>query len=267
MSMNERELTRLREKYQHIASVLAALYGFPTWRQHYPPVAELVDCILSQSTNDANRDKAFALLTARFPTWEQVRDAATEDVVNAIKPAGLANQKGPRIQEVLRTITAQRGAITIDFLRDLSVDDAKKWLTSLNGVGPKTAAIVLCFAFGMPAFPVDTHVHRVSQRLGLIGPKVTADQAHALMELIVPADTYYQAHLNIIEHGRKVCQARRPACERCPLTAWCDYYQHTVSAVTAKSPISGKLKLQAAAAKKAVPAKSKSAPKRKDKSV
>ncbi|MBX3062048.1 MAG: endonuclease III [Anaerolineae bacterium] len=232
------ELDKLREKYQHIAHELAALYGYPTWRQHKLPVAELVDCILSQSTNDANRDRAFALLTAKFSTWEAVRDAATDEVIAAIKPAGLANQKGPRIQQVLRTITERRGSITLDFLRELSVDDAKKWLTSLNGVGPKTAAIVLCFAFGLPAFPVDTHVHRVSQRLGLIGPKVTPDQAHAIMERIVPADTYYQAHLNIIEHGRKVCQARRPACERCPLTPWCDYYQQTValnSAVVATS--------------------------------
>jgi endonuclease-3 len=211
--------------YAHIARELAALYGYPTWRQHYPPVDELVDCILSQSTTDANRDRAFALLKGRFATWEEVRDADPAAVVEAIRPAGLANQKGPRIQQVLRSITEQRGGITLDFLADMSVADAKRWLTSLHGVGPKTAAIVLCFAFNLPAFPVDTHVHRVSQRLGLIGPKVSADQAHPLLEALVPPETYYQAHLNIIEHGRKVCQARRPLCERCPLTKWCDFYQ------------------------------------------
>jgi endonuclease-3 len=220
-------LAALREKYGHIARELAALYGFPTWRQHKLPVDELVDCILSQSTSDTNRDRAFALLKANFPTWEAVRDADTAAVIEAIRPAGLANQKGPRIQAVLRTISEQKGRITLDFLETLPIHEAKAWLTSLNGVGPKTAAIVLCFAFGKPAFPVDTHVHRVSQRLGLIGPKVGADAAHAILESIVPPETYYQAHLNIIEHGRKVCQARRPSCERCPLTAWCDYYQQT----------------------------------------
>ena len=223
-------LAALREKYGHIARELAALYGFPTWRPHHPPVDELVDCILSQSTSDTNRDRAFALLKANFPTWEAVRDADTQQVIEAIRPAGLANQKGPRIQEVLRTISQQKGSITLDFLEPLPISEAKAWLTSLNGVGPKTAAIVLCFAFGKPAFPVDTHVHRVSQRLGLIGPKVSADAAHIIMESIVPPETYYQAHLNIIEHGRKVCQARRPLCERCPLTTWCDYYQQTQSA-------------------------------------
>jgi len=219
------ELQRLRAKYQLIGSSLAALYGFPTWRQHYPPVDELVDCILSQSTNDANKDKAFALLKAKYPSWEAVRDSDTETIIETIRPAGLANQKGPRIQQVLRDITTQRGSITLDFLADLEIDEAKRWLTSLNGVGPKTAAIVLCFAFNRPAFPVDTHVHRVCGRLGLIGPKVSADRAHPLLEAIVPADRYYQAHLNIIEHGRKVCHARNPACELCPLTAWCDYFQ------------------------------------------
>lgn len=219
------ELQRLRTKYQLIGASLAALYGFPTWRQHYPPVDELVDCILSQSTNDANKDKAFALLKANYPSWEAVRDAETKAVIETIRPAGLANQKGPRIQQVLRDITTQRGSITLDFLTDLEIDEAKRWLTSLNGVGPKTAAIVLCFAFNRPAFPVDTHVHRVCGRLGLIGPKVSADRAHPLLEAIVPVERYYQAHLNIIEHGRKVCHARNPACERCPLTAWCDDFQ------------------------------------------
>lgn len=234
-------LAALQEKYGHIARALAALYGFPTWRQHKLPVDELVDCILSQSTSDTNRDRAFALLKANFPTWEAVRDADTEAVIEAIRPAGLANQKAPRIQAVLRTISEQKGSITLDFLDTLPVADAKAWLTSLNGVGPKTAAIVLCFAFGKPAFPVDTHVHRVSQRLGLIGPKVTPDQAHAIMEAIVPPETYYQAHLNIIEHGRKVCQARRPLCERCPLTAWCDFYQQTQPVTTAAQPAPTKI--------------------------
>jgi endonuclease III len=246
------DLNTQREKYAPIASALSHRYGFPTWRQHLPPVDELVDCILSQSTSDTNRDRAFALLKAAFASWEAVRDATPEQVIEAIRPAGLANQKGPRIQAVLRTITEQHGRITLDFLDALSVDEAKAWLTSLNGVGPKTAAIVLCFAFGRAAFPVDTHVHRVSQRLGLIGAKVTPDQAHPIMEAIVPADTYYQAHLNIIEHGRKVCQARRPLCEQCPLTTWCDYY-HT-QPQSSRSSSAAKLTAKPHASKPKLPA-------------
>jgi endonuclease-3 len=148
-------------------------------------------------------------------------------VIETIRLAGLAHQKGPRIQEALRYIERERGAITLDFLAEMDVDAAKAWLTGINGVGPKTAAIVLCFAFNKPAFPVDTHVHRVTQRLGLIGPKTTAEQAHAVLESIIPPSNYYAGHLNLIRHGREICQARRPLCERCLLTAWCDYYRNT----------------------------------------
>jgi endonuclease-3 len=158
-----------------------------------------------------------------------VRDADPRDVIDAVRPAGLADKKGPRIQEVLRQITQADGSITLDFLADMDVEQAKDWLTNFDGVGPKTAAIVLLFAFNKPAFPVDTHVHRVTQRLGLIGPKTTREQAHVDLEALIPPEDYYQAHLNIIQHGRQVCQARRPLCERCPLTALCDYYQKTNS--------------------------------------
>ncbi len=145
-----------------------------------------MDCILSQSTTDANRDRAFALLKGRFPTWEAVRDADAEAVIDTIRPAGLANQKGPRIQEVLRYITQERGQLNIDFLGDLPIEEAKAWLTAMNGVGPKTAAIVLCFAFNRPAFPVDTHIHRLGQRIGFLPEGISADKAHPVMESIVP---------------------------------------------------------------------------------
>ncbi len=219
------QLARLRKKYRHIAAILSKTYGFPTWRPQLPPVDELVCTILSQSTSDVNRDKAFNQLKARFPTWEAVRDAPVGKVIESIRPAGLAETKGPRIQEVLRQIAEEQGSISLDFLAGMEVEAAKTWLTRFNGVGPKTAAIVLLFAFNKPAFPVDTHVHRVTGRLGLIGPKTTREQAHVQLEQIIPPDQFYQAHLNFIEHGRKVCQARRPLCERCPLTTWCDYYQ------------------------------------------
>ncbi len=215
----------LQTKYAEIARRLSALYGHPEWRPTLPPVDELVNTILSQSTSDLNRDRGYELLRTRFPTWEAVRDAPTDAVIDAIRPAGLANQKGPRIREALRLITQRTGSITLDFLAEMPIDDAKEWLISIDGVGPKTAAIILLFAFGKPAFPVDTHVHRVSGRLGLIGPKVSAERAHGEMELIVPANTYYEAHLNIIRHGREICHARRPECDRCPLTDLCEYYQ------------------------------------------
>jgi endonuclease-3 len=218
-------LRTIRAKYAAIAQILRDTYGTPIWERRLPPVDELVDCILSQSTTDINRDRAFALLKANYPTWEAVRDAPVEAVIATIRPAGLANQKGPRIQTALHYITRERGAINIDFLAELDLPAAKAWLTAIDGVGPKTAAIVLCFAFGKPAFPVDTHVHRVTQRLGLIGPKIGADAAHDLLEAIIPPESYFPAHLNLIEHGRKICKARGPLCEMCPLQGNCAYYR------------------------------------------
>ncbi len=219
------DFERRKAKYEPVSKALYASYGYPQWRQALPPLDELIDCILSQSTTDLNRDRAFAALKARFPDWEAVMNAPEPEVIEAIKPAGLANQKGPRIQGVLRRIYDERGELNIDFLGSLSVEDAKKWLTSLDGVGPKTAAIVLCFAFDRPAFPVDTHVHRLGQRIGFLPEGISADKAHPVMEAIVPPKDYYPFHLNLIWHGREVCNARSPHCERCPLTEYCDYFQ------------------------------------------
>ncbi len=186
---------------------------------------ELVSTILSQNTNDVNRDRAFNALRAKFPTWESVRDAKTEDVINAIKPAGLANQKAPRIQNVLRAITEERGSLNIDFLKNLPIEEARAWLTKFNGVGPKTAAIVLCFSLNMPAFPVDTHIYRVTGRIGLRPEKMTVEQAHPHLESILPPETYYAAHLNFIRLGREVCHARKPNCAQCPINKMCDYFK------------------------------------------
>ncbi len=214
-----------RKQYARVAELLEDVYGFPTWRQHLPPVDELISTILSQSTSDTNRDMAFDALKEKYPFWAAVRDAPLDDVVEAIRSAGLANQKGPRIQAALRYITDEQGDISLDFLAEMDVEAAKDWLTHINGVGPKTAAIILLFAFHKPAFPVDTHVHRVTQRLGLIGPKTSAERAHRELEAIIPPDDYYPAHLNFIRHGRQVCHARNPRCDVCPLTSFCDYYQ------------------------------------------
>lgn len=206
---------------------LAEAYGLPTWdlNRDADPVGALVNTILSQNTNDHNRDIAYQQLRDRFPTWEFVRDASEEAIIEAIRPAGLAPTKGPRIKEALMTIAERQGEISLDFLRDWPLEKARAWLLDLNGVGPKTAAIVLLFSMGRPAFPVDTHVHRVTQRLGLIPTSTSREKAHDLLEMIVPEELYYPFHLNIIEHGRTICSARKPECERCMLPDTCRYYR------------------------------------------
>ena len=216
-------MNALAKRSLKIHERLLEFYGEPIWRNPLPAIDELVSTILSQNTNDINRDRAFNALRAKFSTWEQVRDAQTNDVVEAIRPAGLANQKGPRIQQVLRSITEERGSLDLSFLKELSVEEARNWLTRFNGVGPKTAAIVLCFSLDMPAFPVDTHVYRVTGRIGLRPEKMTVEQAHPHLESLFPPETYYAAHLNIIRLGREICQARRPRCEICPIINLCDY--------------------------------------------
>ena len=188
---------------------------------------ELVSTILSQNTNDVNRDRAFDSLRAKFPTWEQVRDADTDEVIEAVRVAGLANQKGPRIQNVLREITEERGSLDLSFLSDIPLEEARDWLTKFKGVGPKTAAIVLCFSLNRPAFPVDTHVYRVTGRIGLRPEKISVERAHPYLEEVFPPETYYAAHLNIIRLGREVCGARKPNCPVCPVYDLCDYEPKT----------------------------------------
>jgi endonuclease-3 len=202
---------------------LLDFYGQPTWRNPLLPVDELISTILSQNTNDVNRDRAFESLRRQFPTWEAVRDADPGDIVAAIRTAGLANQKGPRIQQVLREISSERGSLNLSFLQDLPLEEARGWLMKFKGVGPKTAAIVLLFSLGRPAFPVDTHIYRVTGRIGLHPEKMTVEEAHIYLEKIFPPEAYYAAHLNIIRLGREICAARKPACERCPLREVCKY--------------------------------------------
>jgi endonuclease III len=202
---------------------LLDFYGQPAGCNLLPPVDELVSTILSQNTNDRNRDRAFTSLRQSFPVWEQVRDAVPGSVIAAIRPAGLANQKGPRIQQVLREISAERASFDLLFLKDLPLEDARSWLMKFKGVGPKTAAIVLLFSLGLPAFPVDTHIFRVTGRIGLRPEKMTLEQAHVHLEKLFPPETFYAAHLNIIRLGREVCSARKPACPRCPLRALCNF--------------------------------------------
>lgn len=214
----------LREQTLAIHERLLEFYGQPEWRNPLPPLDELVSTILSQNTNDTNRDRAYMSLRRHFPTWEEVRDADPDEVIAAIRPAGLANQKGPRIQAVLAEISAQRGSLNLDFLAGLPAEQAMDWLQQFKGVGPKTASIVLLFSLDKPAFPVDTHVYRVTGRLGIRPLNLTADQAHQFLGELFPPETYYAAHLNLIRHGREICQARLPRCPECPIRDLCAYY-------------------------------------------
>jgi len=220
-------MTDLAKKALKVHKKLLEAFGEPIWRNPLLPVDELVSTILSQNTNDVNRDRAFDSLRAKFPAWEQVRDADTDEVIEAVRVAGLANQKGPRIQQVLREITAERGSLDLSFLADIPLEEARDWLTRFKGVGPKTAAIVLCFSLNRPAFPVDTHVYRVTGRIGLRPEKMTVEQAHPHLEGIFPPEAYYAAHLNIIRLGREICAARKPNCPVCPLRELCDYEPKT----------------------------------------
>ena len=215
----------LYEKAQAVYQRLCKVYGEPGWDNATPPLDELVNTILSQNTNDRNRDLAYSRLRAQFATWEQVRDADPHIVIEAIRPAGLANQKGPRIQTVLRQITAQRGSLNLDFLFDLTPEQAFEWLVQFNGVGPKTASIVLQFSLSKPAFPVDTHVYRVSGRIGLRPEKMTVEQAHVHLARLFTPEQYGPGHLNLIRLGREICHARKPDCPICPVKELCDYYQ------------------------------------------
>lgn len=212
---------------QRIAAIREALieaYGQPVWRTPLLPVDELVSTILSQNTNDVNRDKAFNTLKARFPTWEEVMAADADEVIDAVRIAGLANQKGPRLQQALREIAEQTGgSLNLAFLRDKPVAEARGWLMAIKGVGPKTAAIVLLFAMGIPAFPVDTHIYRVTGRLGLRPLKLSREQTHTYLEERIPPEYFYDLHLNIIRLGREVCGARKWDCARCPVEHLCPF--------------------------------------------
>ncbi len=216
-------MTRLEKLARQVHQRLLDFYGHPVWHNPLPPVDELVSTILSQNTNDTNRDRAFKSLVGNFPTWEEVRDARPSSVVAAIRLAGLSNQKGPRIQQVLKDITVERGSLDLNFLKELPLEEARAWLMKHKGVGPKTAAIVLLFSLGRPAFPVDTHIFRVTGRIGLLPGNMTVTQAHPHLENLFPPDAYYSAHLNIIRLGREICSARQPACPRCPLRTLCKY--------------------------------------------
>jgi endonuclease-3 len=215
----------LKECALEVHRRLIEVYGEPSWHTSLSILDELISTILSQNTNDLNRDRAFTRLKNQYETWEKVRDADVGEVIEAIRSAGLANQKGPRIQKILRQITDERGSLDMSFLNDLADEAAWSWLNKFNGVGPKTASIVLLFALDKAAFPVDTHIQRVTGRIGLRPDKMSSEKTHHHLAELFPPETYKAAHLNIIRLGREVCHPRKPACEVCVLESLCDYYQ------------------------------------------
>jgi endonuclease-3 len=204
-----------------IIDLLAKEYGSITWRSRTDPLSELIMTILSQNTSDHNSRRAFDSLLSRFGSWEAVAEGSVEDIAEAIKLGGLAQVKAPRIKRILQQIQKERGLLDLKFLKKMPVAEAKTWLRSLPGVGPKTAACVLLFSLGKPVLPVDTHINRVAKRLGLIDSRVSAEKAHELLGDMVPAEDVYQFHIHMIEHGRRVCKAQRPRCRECILLKVC----------------------------------------------
>ena len=206
---------------KRIVELLEAEYGTTPWRPHDDPIAELVLTILSQNTSDANSGRAFIRLMDAFPDWAALLDADVGTIEEAIRPGGLAPTKAPRIQATLREVWARCGSFDLSFLREWPLEQARDFLRSLPGVGPKTAACVLLFALGRPALPVDTHVHRVAKRLGLTPERARAEQTAELLEPKLSPELVYPFHIQLIKHGRRTCSARRPDCPACPLRARC----------------------------------------------
>ena len=228
---------------------LEARYGRPVWQRRLDPMSELILTILTQNSADTNAEVAFEALRAAYPgtgevvahhpgagwggfglpdgiepDWARVEFAPLPELVDVIRPGGLANQKAPRLQATLRKVREERGDYSLEFLGDMTALEAREWLTRIDGIGKKTASVLLLFSFGLPLMPVDRHVERVAQRVGLVGPKTSADDAHDLFLGMLEPDQMYEAHVNLIQHGRVVCHAQRPDHDACPLRTRCRYF-------------------------------------------
>lgn len=206
---------------------LVELHGARPLVPRRDPLHELISTMLSQRTNWRNEDLAYRRMWERFGSWQAIRDADVAELTEVISPSSFAEAKAPNIQRVLTRIFEERGEADLGFLADLPVEQGLEWLLSLPGVGLKTASLVLLFCFAKPVLPVDTHVHRVSQRVGLIAPRLNPTAAHAPLLALLPADPYvlYNFHMALLRHGQKICVFRDPHCERCPLPDLCDWYQ------------------------------------------
>jgi endonuclease-3 len=233
-------------------AALRLMYGTPEWQRVYDPTSELILTMLSANSADINAEKAFDALCRHWPpqadsdrsgagagfrpgwggvgiqesggNWAAVADAPLDELIDVIRPGGLAPTKAPRIQAVLRRIVEERGDYSLEFLGQMAPQEALTWLTSVPGIGRKTASVVLLFAFGMPLMPVDRHIERVTRRIGLIPPKATVEQAHDYLQAQLPDELVHESHVNFITHGRQTCHALRPACFRCAIAARCRYF-------------------------------------------
>ena len=233
---------------RYVLDGLAGAYGRPAWERRLDPTSELILTILTQNSADVNAEVAFEALRRAYPSggivaahkpgagwggdglaegappdWAAVEHAPLPELTDVIRPGGLANQKAPRLQSTLRFIREERGDYSLEFLGAMSALDARAWLTQIDGIGKKTASVLLLFCFGLPLMPVDRHVDRVSHRIGLMPPKATADDAHDLYLAMLEPDEMYEAHVNLIQHGRRICHARRPDCAACPLRPRCRF--------------------------------------------
>ena len=227
---------------------LASIYGRPTWERRLDPTSELILTILTQNSADTNAEVAFEALRRAYPSglapaehrpgagwggvglpegappdWARVEVAPLPELTDVIRPGGLANQKAPRLQSTLRRIREERGDYSLEFLGDMTALDARDWLTRIDGIGKKTASVLLLFSFGMPLMPIDRHVERVARRVGLLPPKATIDEAHDLFLGVFEPNEMYEAHVNLIQHGRKICHAQRPDHDACPLRPRCRF--------------------------------------------
>ena len=230
---------------------LRQMYGTPRWQRVYKPTSELVLTMLSANSADINAEKAFDALCRHYPVqdrelsarafagyragwggvgieeaeadWAAVADAPIDELIDVIRPGGLAPTKAPRIQAVLRKIFEERGDFSLEFLGEMTAPEALAWLTQIPGIGRKTASVVLLFSFGMPLMPVDRHIERVTKRVGLVPPKATPEQAHDYLQVQLEAERVHEAHVNLITHGRQTCHALRPACGRCAINSRCRY--------------------------------------------
>ncbi len=209
---------------------LREMYGAPEAKPHGDPVGELVKTVLSQHTNDRNRDVSFARLRERYPSWEEVRDAPVDELEEAIRPGGLAKQKAPRIQAILEQLGDPPG---LDWTESAPREESLEFLLDLPGVGRKTAACVLIFTWGIPEIPVDVHVHRVGGRLGLFPAKASFEKAHDEMLAIVPPEDAHELHVNLIRHGRAVCRPK-PRCGECALQRMCPWYRENRTSLPAQ---------------------------------
>jgi endonuclease III len=217
LSRGHEDVARIREIHRRLKRVHGPLEA----PRRLDPLEELVVTILSQNTNDTNRDRAYESMRRRYRTWDALSRARVQDLVEAIRVGGLANRKAPRIIETLRGIRAREGGFDLSWMHDASDEDVRAYLMSLPGVGPKTAACVLAFSLGRAVIPVDTHVHRVATRLGLLPMGTSAASAHQMLDALIPPRLRLPLHVGLIKHGRAVCRAGRPLCEECVLQDIC----------------------------------------------